>query len=295
MKNEKQTTIIVNNDDNSQAIIPPQNDKNLPKLELKRGESLNISREQISKLNDEYYVLIGELIESGANIPAELRSYMESVIFNAYVSDVDRLRRDNELEYDLEQQRVEALNRTLKPYTWRNWWWVFKIHRNQSKILLDELVSRQAGEFLHDKACNLPHIEGETPNEPYEVTIEELKELLPRRMKKKKRAAIEEAIESLTASYTKSVNELEEARKASKLSEEKIDELQKLIDSFVTESAPAPADETPTTENKPQNNVKNEATTPETIQTNQEPQKGNTADDNDEDGLYYGDLDKGDE
>lgn len=197
-------------DNDNMQVLPPSDDEqkallkrreSLPKFTLGKYEGFNISREDITKINDSYRRILDDM-EAGGYIPEELRSYMESVIFVSYVNEIEKKQRENYLDCEVERERQERLNSALTPRRWRSLFTFFRLRRNQAEILLDELVSRQARSYYYKKESELPISEEDTETEfdPYEVQLEALREYLPRRSKKI-RAEMEEIISGLAAIY----------------------------------------------------------------------------------------------
>ncbi len=196
-------------DTDNMSVIPPTDDEQglrrkkrdkLPKFMLGRNEGFYISRDELTALNDSYNQMLSDMEESPAK--EELRSYMESVIFTSYVSEIKKLQRENCLECEVERTRLEMLNSVLTPRRWRNWYWLFKLNRNQAQILLEELVSRQARSYYYNKESELPIVdeESEVELDPYEVQLETIRACLPK-MRKKKRAIFEAMLAGLATSF----------------------------------------------------------------------------------------------
>lgn len=86
----------------------------LPKFRLEEGETLNISEEEIKGLDSFYFEMLDEM-KSGFNVAnAEMRSYMESVVFAAYKSKIETRQKYGRIDshrksfvYDLKEQIVE--------------------------------------------------------------------------------------------------------------------------------------------------------------------------------------------
>lgn len=86
----------------------------LPKFRLEEGETLNISEEEIKDLDSFYFEMLDDM-KSGFNVAnAEMRSYMESVVFAAYKSKIETRQKYGRIDshrksfvYDLKEQMVE--------------------------------------------------------------------------------------------------------------------------------------------------------------------------------------------
>lgn len=320
MENQTETnTVIINNMEPEQDVIIEGNKEELPKYTLPRGERLYLSKEQISDLNQSYFLMLSELKAGAAQAPPELRSVMESVVYLSYGEEIENLRLKNQREFEVERARQKRLNAALTPCTWRNWWWIFKVHRNSAQMLLDERVRREAAIELKRQADELPIVEGEEEEEmqdrellPFEVVIETLKENLPL-MRRKRREWLYELIEKLYNLYESKIDEcrrlaaeLEEAKRAREEAEERAQTTAETLDEFLKESKPAP-DETATAEEKPaeepktpENAEETEAEpaeedeeAPETEETEEETDE--PADEEENDGFDYGGLDEEDE
>lgn len=290
-----------NNDDPAAQTVIVDGDKTkLPKLMIPRGERFYISLEELSEVNARYFNAVSDMREGTEHAQAELKSLMESGIELAYYEDIARIREKNRLEFEVEQERIEALNYILTPRTRRRW--IFWKKPNDAKILLDELINRQAAAYLQHKADELPSYPGEedgVEQQPFEVVIATLKESLPR-MRKKRRASIEELIEQLVYGYGSKVDELKrlavelkEAKEAVAALEERALHAEELLEEFLQESTPAPAE---TTE-KPEQQETEEATaeTPPEEEPAEQEAESNPADDDEDDGLSYDGLEEEDE
>lgn len=311
-KNEEISQIVVTaggageQSDEQISIIKNDKDK-LPKLELKDGEALCISREEISEIHDSYLSLLSDMKEGESVTPAEMRSYMESVVFCSYKSEIARRQNKNYLEYYTEEQRTSTLREILTPSTWRNWWWIFKVHRNEAQILLEELIGRQARAYLQNKQRELPDSNKEEIT-PYAILIAQLSAMLPR-MRKTKREELDGIINELSASYESKCAEAkqcaEELKTAkAKYEEEKAraDELSEMVAEFIEESKEAEEDEEETiedivaAENEEQKEEKaDEAEEPENEELREIEEQSEPADEEEDDGLYYDELLEGDE
>lgn len=293
------------------SIIKNGKDK-LPKLELKDGEALCLSREEISEIHDSYFSILSDMKEGESITPEEMRSYMESVVFNSYKSEIARLRNKNFLEYYNEEERIRTLRNILTPATWWNWWWIFKVHLNEARVLLDELTIRQAGEYLRKKQIELPDSHKEEIT-PYAVLIAQIKVGLPK-MRKKRREVLDDIISELAASYESKCAEAKQC--AAELSEIKAkyeeekaraDELAEMITEFMEESQEVKEGEEETEEDvvAPKPDGKEEEETSEVEETTtEEPSETESAEQGEEttepadeeegDGLYYDELLEGD-
>jgi len=67
---------------------------NLPKLELAEGERLYIPREKLIETHRAYYSIFDEQQKGTLNASEEVKSYMDSVIFEAYRSEIAKLQSD---------------------------------------------------------------------------------------------------------------------------------------------------------------------------------------------------------
>ncbi len=298
---EEQISIIKNGKDS------------LPKLELKDGEALCLSREEISEIHDSYFSILSDMKEGESIMPEEMRSYMESVVFSSYKSEIARRQNKNYLEYYTEERRIRTLREILTPSTWRNWWWIFKVHRNEAQILLEELIGRQASEYLRKKQRELPDSNKEEIT-PYAILIAQLSAMLPR-MRKTKREELDGIINELSASYESKCAEAkqcaEELKTAkAKYEEEKAraDELAEMITEFMEESQEVKEGEEETEEDvvAPKPDGKEEEETSEVEETTtEEPSETESAEQGEEttepadgeesEGLYYGELLEGEE
>ncbi len=225
----------MSNTDNIQ-VLPPTNETEeqinrrkardkLPKFILGRHENFNIGRREITELNDSYHQMLQDM-EAGGVIFEELRSYMESVIFVSYVSEIEKRQRENYLDCEVERERVEMLNSILTPRRWRNIFTLFRRKRNQAAILLDELVSRQAREYCYKKESELPISEEEYESEadPYTLQLEELRSFLPR-MRKKRREVIEAIISNLSTVFDSNMSKLRQLSAELQSERNKVEEL----------------------------------------------------------------------
>ncbi|MDE7440054.1 MAG: hypothetical protein K2N23_06070 [Clostridia bacterium] len=199
-ENTDNIPVLPMTDDEQRAMLKKR-DK-LPKFTLGKHEDFYISNDTLTKLTDSYNQMLSDMQESTAGAKSELRAYMESVIYTSYVCQIAKKQRENRLECEVEHMRQDMLESITTPRRWRNWYWPFKLHRNQAAILLDELVSRQARAYFYKKESELPILEEESEEElePYAVQLEMLRAYLPR-MRKKKRAILEEIISGLAVSY----------------------------------------------------------------------------------------------
>ena len=293
-QSEEQISIIKNGKDS------------LPKLELKDGEALCLSREEISEIHDSYFSILSDMKEGESIMPEEMRSYMESVVFSSYKSEIARRQNKNYLEYYTEERRIRTLREILTPSTWRNWWWIFKVHRNEAHILLEELIGRQASEFLRKKKRELPDSNKEEIT-PYAILIAQLSAMLPR-MRKTKREELDGIINELSASYESKCAEAkqcaEELKTAkAKYEEEKAraDELAEMITEFMEESQEVKEGEEETEEDvvaaeneeqKEENADEAEGLENEELSVIEE--QSEPADEEEGDGLYYDELLEGD-
>lgn len=301
-----------------QNVITVGNHADLPKIVLRRGERFNICLKELTALHDEYFLAISDTEEGTKGARPALKSKMDSALELAYDEDIEKLRRKNYLDCVLEESEQEALNRRLTPQTWRNWWWIFKLHKNQAQILQDERIRRKALIKLKEQADALPMLpEDDEGNEeellPFEVIIDNLLCALPR-MRKKRREWLKELIEQLYDGYAKKADEgkrladeLEEARRLKAEAEERAERAENMLDEFLKESTPAP-EETANTEEKPAEEPK---TPEEAEQTEAEPEEedgealeteqtteeaeSEPADEEEDDGLSYAGLGEEDE
>ncbi len=198
----------------------------LPKFVLGRHEGFNISRKEITELNDSYHQMLQDLDADDKAIPQELRSYMESVIFVSYVSEIEKRQRENYLDCEVERERIAMLSGICTPRRWRSIFSLFRLKRNQSAILLDELVGRQARAYYNKKESELPISEEgyETEEEPYTVQLETLRAYLPR-MRKSRRKVIETIISSLLSIFESNAAKLRQLSMELQAEKEKVEEL----------------------------------------------------------------------
>lgn len=291
----KSINLTFNDDDPAAQTVIVEGDKaKLPKLTVPPGESFYIGLEELSELNRMYFEAISDMREGTEYASAGLKSKMESGLELAYNDDIDRKREKNKLKFEVEKKRIEALNSILMPQTWRKW--IFWKKRNHAQILLAELVSRQAAEYLQRKADDLPSYPGEGNGEelqPFEVVLVKLKERLSH-IRKKRRVIVLELIEQLAYGYGSKVDEFKrvaaelEAEKARASSmEERAMNAEELLQEFLEESTPAPE-----VEEQPEAGSKEpEESAAETDQAEEEPDS-NPADDEENDGLSYDGLDE---
>ncbi len=286
-------------------VIEGNKDK-LPKIVLPRGERLYIGLQELRSMHEQYYVALSEMREGTAFASAELKSKMESAISIAYDEEIQNTRLKNQLEAEVERQRQISFNTVLKPSTWRNWWWIFKVHRNEAQILLEELIGRQASEYLQNKQRELPDSNKEEIT-PYAILIAQLSALLPR-MRKTKREELDGIINELSASYESKCAEAkqcaEELKTAkAKYEEEKAraDELSEMVAEFIEESKEAKEDEEETiedivaAENEEQKEEKaDEVEGLENEELSVIEEQSEPADEEEGDGLYYDELLEGD-
>ncbi len=136
----------------------------LPVFTLKKKESFYIKREDLGKLNDAYFKLFDD-IKAGRNyVPAEMRSYMESVMFNSYCAEIEKLQLNGKLSGEIERLEAEKLTELLTPCRWR---WFFRRRCNQAAVLFDEKISRLAHNYYFKKQSELPEIQSETFGEVF--------------------------------------------------------------------------------------------------------------------------------
>lgn len=235
-----------------QTVIREGKQEKLPEFKLPAGEKLYVSRAELTELNDKYFQAISDLNRGGKFAPAQLRSVMESVVCIAYGEEIEDIRRKNRLDKEIEYKRREALTETLLPWAKRKW---FRWKRNETQILLDELVGRQAAEYLRRMSDGLPVTETSEPL-PFAVIIDNLYCVLPR-IRKKRRKIVNELIDELCDEYNNKVSEskrlaedLKEALRAKEGAEERARNAEEMLEEFLKESTPAP-DETATVEIEP--------------------------------------------
>jgi len=285
--------------------------EDLPKYTLPRGERLYITREQLTELNDDYNELLNDLKESRETLPADLRSIMESVIGKAYLEDIEELRLDNRLSMDRERERKLALIGMLTPRTWRSWF--FRKKRNQSQVLLDELVNRQAVLYWRDRADELPSVgdNGEEVDQkevlPFEVTIDSLLCSLPHLSKKRREIVngltqqLYEAYNSKKEEVKRLAEELEENKKQLEQALGRAITAEERLDEFLKESTPEPAEEAQDADNEEESaepkgeaeEISEEGEPTEEV-TEGEEQESEPADEEEEEGLSYDGLDEED-
>lgn len=240
---------------NEEQVIIKHNRDKLPKLDIPKGEPLFIGRGELSSVHDAFFEILSNMAQA-VGVNEEMRSLMEDAVKRAYIDEIEKRRRDNRLECEVEWLRRETLNSILSPRYRRSWrsLWLRKIP-NEAQVLLNELTARQANAYYYNKAEALPprnpqeqdeaEQEQEQEYTPYEVQLSVLQELLPRRMRKNKRAALDEVIEGLAASYANKAEEqkryaaeLEEAKAQLKVSEICIKELRELMEKLRSEIKP---------------------------------------------------------
>lgn len=288
----------VDNELGPQAVIVEGDKAKLPKFVVPKKERLYLSYDEVTELNNKFYDLVGNLKEGGANAPAELRSVMESVIYESYLEEITQRRAKNRLECEIESERIESLNAILTPRTRRKW--IFWKKRNEAKMLFDELVTRQAAAHLQNKADELPSYPGEVDDvelQPFEVVLATLKERLPR-MRKKRRASVTELIEQLAYGYNSKVDEFKrlvaefnEAKKTAADMEERALNAEELLEEFLKESTPAPEEEAEQPEEKQEEAEGPAENTPQEVPTEEEAES-ETADEEEAEGLSYDGLDE---
>ena len=221
-------------DTDNMTVLPPTDDEQglrrkkrdkLPKFVLGKNEGFYISRKELTALNDSYHQILSDM-EDSDRLPEDMRSYMESVIFTSYISEINKLQRENCLDCEVERQRVENLNYVLMPARWRKWYWPFRLRRNQAAVLLDELINRQARSYYYKKESELPISEeaSEAELDPYAVQLETLLAYLPR-MRKKRRVVIEEIIAALATSYESKEAKLQRLNAELQAERAKVEEL----------------------------------------------------------------------
>lgn len=215
----------VSNEVEEQISMRKNRDK-LPKFVLGRHEGFNISRKEITELNDSYHQMLQDLDADDKAIPQELRSYMESVIFVSYVSEIEKRQRENYLDCEVERERIAMLSGICTPRRWRSIFSLFRLKRNQSAILLDELVGRQARAYYNKKESELPISEEgyETEEEPYTVQLEALRAYLPR-MRKSRRVVIETIITSIASIFESNTAKLRQLSAEVQAERAKVEEL----------------------------------------------------------------------
>lgn len=301
---------IVNNVISNSVVIGKKED--LPKYTLPKGERLYLSRDQLSTLNDKYYQILSDLKEGRDILPAELRSIMESVIGKAYLEEIEDLRLDNRLPMDRERERKMSLIVRLTPRTRRCWF--FRQKRNQSQILLDELVERQAAQYLQDRADELPVIDGSNEGLSFEVLIDVLLQNLPR-LRKKRRQTVNDVVQQLYDSYNRKKEETKRLAEALEEKERRLDQAleraqaaEECLDEFLKESTPESKESGSDVETRKneQTEAENEMSkeqertgaeqdeqSSETIDTGEE-EENDPADEEEEDSLSYDGLDEAD-
>lgn len=301
---------IVNNVISNSVVIGKKED--LPKYTLPKGERLYLSRDQLSTLNDKYYQILSDLKEGRDILPAELRSIMESVIGKAYLEEIEDLRLDNRLPMDRERERKMSLIVRLTPRTRRSWF--FRQKRNQSQILLDELVERQAAQYLQDRADELPVIDGSNEGLSFEVLIDILLQNLPR-LRKKRRQTVNDVVQQLYDSYNRKKEETKRLAEALEEKERRLDQAleraqaaEECLDEFLKESTPESKESGSDVETRKneQTEAENEMSkeqertgaeqdeqSSETIDTGEE-EENDPADEEEEDSLSYDGLDEAD-
>ena len=136
------------------------------------------------------------------------------------------MQRDNYLDGEVERKRQETLIRVLNPHSWRSIFTLFRLKRNQSAVLLDELISRQAYAYYRKKESELP-VSEEVPEaelDPYVVQLDTLRAYLPR-MRKKRRLILEEIISGLATSFEGKDAKLQRYNSELQAEKEKVEEL----------------------------------------------------------------------
>lgn len=316
-KTENNVINIGMNESEEQPVIVEGNKVDLPKLELPYGEKLCISREELEELYGRYYTMISDLKEGGAFASPELKSYMESVFTKKFQDELEDLHRKNYLKYKTEELDQIALNNVLTPCTWRNWWWIFKEHRNRAQMLLDERVRREAIIELKKREEELPELpdddEGEEEERlPFTVALAELEEVLPR-MRRKRLGSVYALLEQLRYAYDdkageckRLASELEIAHNAAQEAEERARAAEETLEEFLKDSTPTP-DETGNVEEKPaeepkqpeeaeRTEVEPEAEDGEQSETKEtEEVESEPADEEEDESLSYDGLDEADE
>ncbi len=268
----------------------------LPKLTIPRGERFYISLEELSDINQKFFQAVSDMQDGTERAPAELKSKMESGLELAYDDEIARVRERNRLACEVERERIETYNAILMPRTRR--FLFFKRKRNQSQILLDELIARQAALYYRQKADELPEMddeeEGEEIIQPFEIVFETLKEELPR-MRRKRRARVEKLLYNLALGYNEKIEEKKEAEARAKKAEGDAQAASEMLEEFLKDSQPAPeeTEEKQVAEEEEQTSDETDGQAPESAEEEEsEPQDAETADEVDDEGLSYDGLDE---
>lgn len=267
----------------------------LPKLTIPRGERFYISLEELSDINQKFFQAVSDMQDGTERAPAELKSKMESGLELAYDDEIARTRERNRLACEVERERIETYNAILMPRTRR--FLFFKRKRNQSQILLDELIARQAALYYRQKADELPEVDAEGDGEeimqPFELAFETLKEELPR-MRHKRRERIEDLLLNLAYGYNEKIEEKKEAEARAKKAEEDALAASETLEEFLKDSKPAPEEEEERQEEEESEaNEDNDGQPTESAEEEEsEAQEEETADGEDNEGLSYDGLDE---
>ncbi len=84
----------------------------LPKFELAEGERFYIPREKIVETQRAYFLMFDEMKHGTVNVDEEIRSFMESVIFEAYKGEIYKLQDDYSIE-GIHKDCVHALKKGM--------------------------------------------------------------------------------------------------------------------------------------------------------------------------------------
>ncbi|MBD5585518.1 MAG: hypothetical protein HDQ88_10580, partial [Clostridia bacterium] len=100
----------------------------LPKFELGEDEEFYLSREEVQTINNTYFTMLDEYKSSLLIMPEEMRSYVESVIFASYKSDIKNKQRDKSIAGERKIKVYELKRELMTPAH-------YKKHRFSRKLI----------------------------------------------------------------------------------------------------------------------------------------------------------------
>lgn len=168
---------------------------NLPKLQLAEGERLYIPREKLVETHRAYYSIFDEQQKGTLNASEEIKSYMDSVIFESYRSEIDKMQSDYSDE-GLREDYVHAIKKqmTTPDYERRG---LFRRKRPNYAMILCQKKAELESDIHQSKIREDIDKQERFLYGAFEAVFDELEEITYMSARRKKRGELETILDAI--------------------------------------------------------------------------------------------------
>lgn len=150
----------------------------LPKFRLAEGEEFDIPREKLLELTGTYLDQLNNFQSGFMHASEEMRSFMESLFFEAFKSEVYALQRDGAIEGTHKREIYQQTKQLLNPGWIKRWRFSRKVKPNYAmKLCMREAqleVENKLSEYREDIAKQEKILYGEPEAEQMPVKVEDV-------------------------------------------------------------------------------------------------------------------------